>query len=675
MSPWWLVGAFTAVAFWLRTALLYRQVFGTPGFVNYLDTDAWWHVRMIEHWARNFPFRLTVDPYGRIEGGGQPIDSGLFYDLPLALIGWAGQFSPETLHQWAAWYPAVLGAAIVPVTFLAGRAIFGVTAGLWAAAVVATLPGHFLQTGSVGYTDHHVLEALLTALLLWLLARPGTSPWALGTALTAYLLTFAGGGFVVLLVAGWYWLQALPTPELDARPFALACLIAVPFATWQRHVYLMNYTLAALLLTAGFLWLLPRFAAWCRQQSWPRAAYGGATLLAGAAALGLVAATLTKDESVFEVLGRLTAAGPLAGTVSELQSLTRAKGFFSLEYPWREFGGALVFSLIGLPLLAEAVWRRAEPRQLLLALWAGLFFLMAMTQARMTYYFGYGAALLSGWLMSQVAPRSAAALLLGAFLILPNAWRAVNDQHAFYGQVSPDWRATLTYLREQTPEPFGDANAYWGRPARPADYSVLSWWDSGYWIVEVARRVPVTNPTQTQAHRAAAFLLETDEAAARQKLDDLKARYVVLDRTLPLLGDERSFRGAYPNLFAYHREAREADYWWRAPNGRVYLKAKYFQSMAVRLFLGGGAGLRAAEAGSFVVLAGGQERGSFKTLSEAQAVASQCAGCEVLSGHPLLSPVDVPPVTWLEPVFDSPNTAARIRGAHRAEAQVYRWKQ
>ena len=36
--------------------------------VNFLETDAWYHVRLVENQVRNFPHRVTVDPYAAPEG-------------------------------------------------------------------------------------------------------------------------------------------------------------------------------------------------------------------------------------------------------------------------------------------------------------------------------------------------------------------------------------------------------------------------------------------------------------------------------------------------------------------------------------------------------------------------------------------------------------------------------
>ena len=49
-------------AFAVRTVFLWGAVFGGSG-VNYQDSDAWYHMRLIENLAPNFPHRASHDPY------------------------------------------------------------------------------------------------------------------------------------------------------------------------------------------------------------------------------------------------------------------------------------------------------------------------------------------------------------------------------------------------------------------------------------------------------------------------------------------------------------------------------------------------------------------------------------------------------------------------------------
>jgi asparagine N-glycosylation enzyme membrane subunit Stt3 len=686
MNPWILISLFSALAFWLRTSPRYYQVFGTPGLVNFTETDAWFHVRTIEHMARNFPHRLTIDPYGRIDGG-QVVNTGIFFDLPAAFIGWALQLSPASIHTLAAWYPAVLGMLLVPVTFLCGRAIINEKAGLWAAAVAATLPGHFLHTGSLGFTDHHVMEALLTTTLLWLLTRePSTSPLLLGATLAAYLLTFSGGSFVVALITLWYWVEAARTPQSppDSRRFAIACLVAAPLVTLRLHAYLGRYSLAAVLLAAAVLWLLPMFSRWCGRLGRPRVWYLGISALTGAAVMLVLSIALAGQESLLGVLGRMVAAGETASTVNELRSLTNTKGYFSLEEAWNQFGAVFIFVVAALPLLAESVWRRPNAKHTLLLIWSLTFFVMSMSQVRMIYYFGVSAALLTGYIMGRLQVHPVAIGVLGAALILPNLNQAYNDTDTYVGQVSPDWQEALTFLRERTPEPFGDPAVFNGFPSGPAANSVLAWWDYGYWISTIAHRVPVTNPTQNNVEPAADFLLATEIPAARDALSRARAGYVVVNQRLPFISDGRMLRGYFLNFFAYAPRQRRADFVHdvRETNesGRLgrtlFFRANYFRTMLFRLYFAGGEAKVADDRGNFAVITLNGDRveakQQFTSLAAAKAAAQLCGECELVSENPFSALVDLEAVPIVEPVFNSTTTAARWQNARRAEVQIYR---
>ena len=67
------------------------------------------------------------------------------------------------------------------------------------------------------------------------------------------------------------------------------------------------------------------------------------------------------------------------------------------------------------------------------------------------------------------------------------------------------WFDAMQWLRTKTPEPFASPDYYYARYGAtnpPASFSVMNWWDQGYWIMQTARRVPVSNPTQSGAPTA-----------------------------------------------------------------------------------------------------------------------------------------------------------------------------
>ena len=143
---------------------------------------------------------------------------------------------------------------------------------------------------------------------------------------------------------------------------------------------------------------------------------------------------------------------------------------------------------------------------------------------------------------------------LAALLVIPNvsAYRTLANVTA-----TPNvaWTDALYWLRHNTPEPFGDPQVYYssfysgsrGQVSRPrAAYGVLSWWDYGYWIARMGRRVPIANPKQTGVREAASFLLAEDESEAAVLADAIGARYVVTNWELQaLLGQDNEIQAGF----------------------------------------------------------------------------------------------------------------------------------
>jgi dolichyl-diphosphooligosaccharide--protein glycosyltransferase len=646
----WALAVACALAFALRS-LPFSAVF-RPGFVNYQETDAWFHVRVMEHLVRHFPFRLFVDPYGSI-GDGQRVDTGPFFDWLGALV--ALPF-PESQHAIWAWYPAVLGVGIVVAVFALTRALFDETAAGWAALVAATLPGYFLQVTSLGFTDHHVMEALLSTALLALLVK-GRTVWA-GLTLGAYLLTFVGGAFLVAVLVGWaaYGFLRWPEERAFAGPLLKVLAIALPLTALANGIIWTEYSQAAL---AGGLGLL-LLAGVCRGWAWPRVSWLGIGLAVAGAGAWL-------GRERLDVLGFLApSAGGPARTVAELQSLWFAKGYFSLQGPWQEFGGVYVLVAIALVLLAEQAWRRPEPGVSLLVAWSLAVFVLAAVQLRMLYYLAPMAAVLAGYLFSRVKGQRMAIVILAVAAFGPNGWRLVEAPYSERnGSVPEEWRPALEWLRRETPEPFGDPEAYFSSEVAPASarYGVLSWWDYGYWIVAVGRRVALTNPTQKNGSVAATFFLEEDEAEAAKLMRQWRLRYVAFDAQLagPL----------YPAYFPFLRDRKVEEYllegWEKTPEGtmqrRRFYRPAYYRSMAARLGRGG----RAAEAGGALVVtrdAAGiwTEIREFDSTEEAEREQARCAeaGCWLVGDRPEVPCVRVGALEKIRPVFRAPGTTVSI---------------
>jgi dolichyl-diphosphooligosaccharide--protein glycosyltransferase len=209
--------------------------------VNFVETDAWYHVRLVENQVRHFPWGVSVDPYAAAGGQFVPIATAVRHaDIhrrrpPARHAGGA-----SAIERIAAFVSPVFGTLAVVAAWALGRVLFGPSAGLVAAALLATMPGHFLDRTSLGFVDHHALEALLSLLTLFFLAR-GTSRAGgasvsdhvlAGLALGLYLLTWASGAFFVAILGLWLFVVALQAPSgrqlaNTARLLGVSALVAL----------------------------------------------------------------------------------------------------------------------------------------------------------------------------------------------------------------------------------------------------------------------------------------------------------------------------------------------------------------------------------------------------------------------------------------------------------------
>ena len=106
---------------------------------------------------------------------------------------------------------------------------------------------------------------------------------------------------------------------------------------------------------------------------------------------------------------------------------------------------------------------------------------------------------------------------------------------------SDAWCESLDWLRMNTPEPLGDPNAYYELSKQPSEpggyvthrdaYGVLAWWDYGYWITRIGRRIPFSNPGTSGVNGEAKYFLAEDETTSIQffKNKDINIKYVIVD--------------------------------------------------------------------------------------------------------------------------------------------------
>ncbi|MFC1904605.1 oligosaccharyl transferase, archaeosortase A system-associated [Chloroflexota bacterium] len=118
---------------------------------------------------------------------------------------------------------------------------------------------------------------------------------------------------------------------------------------------------------------------------------------------------------------------------------------------------------------------------------------------------------------------------------------AINTANLARFAPSDAWCSSLSWLKENTPDPFGDPDFYYKHhePPPPEEnyqhpesaYGVMAWWDYGYWITRIGHRIPNANPSQNpeSINKVASFFTSQDESSAQDIVKELGSSYVIVD--------------------------------------------------------------------------------------------------------------------------------------------------
>jgi len=99
------------------------------------------------------------------------------------------------------------------------------------------------------------------------------------------------------------------------------------------------------------------------------------------------------------------------------------------------------------------------------------------------------------------------------------------------------WYSSLLWLKDNSPDPFEDDPDFYYELYPPKDefeypetaYGVMSWWDYGYFIMQISHRIPSSNPGQAGAVEAGHFFTAQNESSVNELADRLGTKYVMID--------------------------------------------------------------------------------------------------------------------------------------------------
>lgn len=607
--------AILAIAAALRIWLPWDNVMGGPR-VNFLENDAWYHVRLAESQVRHFPHRLTVDPFAAPDG--QYIAVAPLLDATTATVAFlihGRDASNDDIERIAAIVPAVTGVLSVLAVWALAAAAFNSRAGLLAALFAAIFPGHFLDRTLIGFVDHHALEVFLSFATLAALAY-GSAVGA-GISLGLYLLAWASGAYFVFILAAWIFLAGLFAPAFRAaaaKSTVITALIALAIVLAFQDPALFRYNtqvaaLLGLLLTALAVWYFGHHLVKTM------------VIVAVGLSIAIAAAWIVMPGLVGQVLndiGRFRP-DPTRMAVLEARPLFLYTGNWSWRQPWVFFRTGFFIGGLATAALVVATWRSRRADHLLILTFTVANYLAALGQNRFAYYLVPATAVVSGWLCGLLLDwtgvsatdvkakrrwqlpfqRELAVMAIAGIAVGPNVVPSIQAARRS-GGMPEYWADAMQWLRDKTPEPFSSPDYYYARVAAPierASYTIMNWWDQGYWIVQAAHRVPVSNPTQGGAPASAGFLTADNESTAIERLSAQRAKYVIVDWELPFRdGRDGALEGRFQSV---------AD-WAGEPTSRYYAQCftrrtevdpwqpiwiyrePYYQTMLYRLMVLGG---------------------------------------------------------------------------------------
>jgi dolichyl-diphosphooligosaccharide--protein glycosyltransferase len=251
------------------------------------------------------------------------------------------------------------------------------------------------------------------------------------------------------------------------------------------------------------------------------------------------------------------------------------------------------------------------------------------------------------------------------------------------------WFESLLWLKENSPEPFGESDFYHSLYTTPfhypeTAYGVVAWWDYGYWITRIGHRIPNCDPGGGNREGVALFFTAQNEAQGNENIDKLGSEYVIIDYETAI----QKFHG----VATYAGEITEKyydDYYGRVENKLVPVRLyhpEYYRSLVIRLynFNGGAVTPQRSDVISFIerVTPDGTNIKevisveSFPNYQEAEAHISRQKSSDnyrIVSHDPFLSPVTLEAVKNYELVYKSYSLATQTNVGSIPEVKIFKY--
>lgn len=673
------------------------------------------------------PTQHTVD----IVGVYFPAIVGALTVIPVYFVG-------KTLfNRWVGVIAAGL-IAIYPGEFL-GRSILGFTDRDAVEVLFTTVTMLFLILAVKTVRQRQLTFNHLKRWDWMVITKPLIYSLLAGVFLGIYLLTWKGAFLFVIIIVVYFIIQYIidhfghkSTDYLcfvGTITFSIALIIFWPASPSQVYLAPLVISLLTPLVLVGVSWLM------VKRRIKP--VYYPLTLI-GLGMVGLVILHVINPSllsAILGSLGRIFAQPATKLTILESQPILFPSGNFSFSVVWANFTTSFFLSLISLGILIYLTIKRDGADRTLFIVWSLVILVFTLVMRRFALLFAVNVALLAGylsWLILEFAgfekvvakpretpqpietpkkvkkkakqkktqkggSRLTTSHIYMAFVVVivfflaffPNIGlaAAVASQARF--APGDGWVESLSWLKDNTPDPFGDPDFYYDIYETPfhypeTAYGVVAWWDYGYWIIRIGHRVPNCDPGGGARERVGRFFTAQDEASANERIDKLDSKYVIIDYN--------TVTGMFYAVATYAGSSQEEffDIYYRKQKGNIMMPVQffypeYYRSFAVRLYNFDG-GEVTPQSSTVISYEEKVHRDgmcykevmsvqSFSSYEEAEAyvLSRESENYKIVSSNPFISPVPLKALEHYKLIYSSDNLISSLGVGTIPEVKIFEY--
>jgi oligosaccharyl transferase (archaeosortase A-associated) len=439
----WCLGLVAIMLFsvYLRAILPWNAVFTGNTVMFSSESDAWYHMMLakstVMHLQRTFYDPLTNFPYGT------SIHFGPFMSWGIAILSYIaglGRPSMHTVDVVGAFWPALMGTLLILPAYFIGKELGGRACGFITALLTVVLPGQLISRTTLGFTDHHSSEILLStlAMLFFLLALGNGRNLSLGTILKGdlkalkypLLYTVLAGIAMGLYIDAWalgvmfegILLLAIVIQSIvdhirgrqteylgiiGGCALFIAMLMVLPFANPSNGFGLVQYSLfqpIILFLGVIFALAIAVLSRTLKQMGLSRYYFPGsilALIILGYLILSIAAPQFVGSlvSALFSYLFPRTGG---AATVAELSPIFANNGIQANFPGIVTLLSPFYLAVVGLALLIFRYFKKESPADLLVVIWSLFILIITLASNRSAYYFAVNVAILCAFLCIEL---------------------------------------------------------------------------------------------------------------------------------------------------------------------------------------------------------------------------------------------------------------------------------